>query len=95
MLRLIDDGGFVAGGQTLFTYAHPWFWAPYSIVGDGGRSAALRASCKAAEAERYADLADEPLSSGIGPSAKFLAHVKKSLVTGVIRTRFAYVVFFA
>jgi CHAT domain-containing protein len=36
MLRLLDDGGFVAGGQTLFTYAHPWFWAPYSVVGDGG-----------------------------------------------------------
>jgi CHAT domain-containing protein/tetratricopeptide (TPR) repeat protein len=36
MLRLIDDGGFVTGGRTLFTYAHPWFWAPYSIVGDGG-----------------------------------------------------------
>jgi CHAT domain-containing protein len=36
MLRLIDNGGFAAGGQTLFTYAHPWFWAPYSIVGDGG-----------------------------------------------------------
>jgi hypothetical protein len=33
--------------------------------------------------------------SGGGPSAKFLAHAKKSLVTEVMRTRFAYVVFFA
>jgi CHAT domain-containing protein len=23
-------------GKTLFTYAHPFFWAPYTIVGDGG-----------------------------------------------------------
>jgi hypothetical protein len=30
-----------------------------------------------------------------GPSANFLANAKRSLVTGVMRTRFAYVVFFA
>jgi hypothetical protein len=23
-------------GKTLFTYAHPLFWAPYSVIGDGG-----------------------------------------------------------
>ena len=23
-------------GKTVFTYAHPIFWAPYSIMGDGG-----------------------------------------------------------
>jgi hypothetical protein len=23
-------------GKTLFAYAHPLFWAPYSIIGDGG-----------------------------------------------------------
>ena len=24
-------------GQTRFAYAHPLFWAPYTIIGDGGR----------------------------------------------------------
>jgi hypothetical protein len=33
--------------------------------------------------------------SASGPSAKFLAHAKKSLVTGVMQTRFEYVGFFA
>lgn len=23
-------------GQPVFSYAHPLFWAPYSIIGDGG-----------------------------------------------------------
>ena len=23
-------------GNTLFSYAHPFFWAPYSLIGDGG-----------------------------------------------------------
>jgi CHAT domain-containing protein len=23
-------------GRTLYTYAHPLFWAPYTIMGDGG-----------------------------------------------------------
>jgi CHAT domain-containing protein len=36
MVAVLDGGGFSAAGQTLFTYAHPWFWAPYSIIGDGG-----------------------------------------------------------
>jgi CHAT domain-containing protein len=36
MLTVLDEGGFSVAGQTLFTYAHPWFWAPYSIIGDGG-----------------------------------------------------------
>ena len=37
MLALLDSGGFKDGsGRTLFTYAHPLFWAPYSIIGDGG-----------------------------------------------------------
>jgi CHAT domain-containing protein len=25
-----------SGGRALFAYAHPLFWAPYSIIGDGG-----------------------------------------------------------
>jgi CHAT domain-containing protein len=36
MMALLDSGGWRQSGQVLFTYAHPWFWAPYSIVGDGG-----------------------------------------------------------
>jgi CHAT domain-containing protein len=38
MMALADGPGFVgADGKTEFTYAHPLFWAPYSVVGDGGR----------------------------------------------------------
>jgi CHAT domain-containing protein len=36
MLTVMDGPGFVESGKTLFTYAHPVFWAPYTIVGDGG-----------------------------------------------------------
>ena len=37
MMGLIDGPGFADdSGKTLFTYAHPLFWAPYSIIGDGG-----------------------------------------------------------
>ena len=37
MHALIDGPGFTDdGGQTLFSYAHPLFWAPFSLVGDGG-----------------------------------------------------------
>jgi CHAT domain-containing protein/tetratricopeptide (TPR) repeat protein len=37
MMSMLDGPGFVDGaGQTVFTYAHPLFWAPYSIIGDGG-----------------------------------------------------------
>jgi CHAT domain-containing protein len=38
MMALADGKGFVdASGNTEFTYAHPLFWAPYTIIGDGGR----------------------------------------------------------
>ncbi|MBM3547828.1 MAG: CHAT domain-containing protein [Alphaproteobacteria bacterium] len=38
MLRLIDGPGAVdASGKTMFTYAHPIFWAAFTLVGDGGR----------------------------------------------------------
>jgi len=37
-LDLIDGPGAVVDGRTLFSYAHPIFWAPFSLVGDGGRS---------------------------------------------------------
>jgi CHAT domain-containing protein len=37
MMSMLDGPGFVDGsGKTLFAYAHPLFWAPYSIIGDGG-----------------------------------------------------------
>jgi CHAT domain-containing protein len=37
-LALIDGPGFREAGSTqpLFSYAHPIFWAPFSVVGDGG-----------------------------------------------------------
>jgi CHAT domain-containing protein/tetratricopeptide (TPR) repeat protein len=37
MMALLDGKGFTdPRGKTLFTYAHPLFWAPYTIIGDGG-----------------------------------------------------------
>jgi len=38
MLALVDGSGYLgADGKTDFSYAHPLFWAPYSIIGDGGK----------------------------------------------------------
>jgi CHAT domain-containing protein len=36
MVSLMDGPGYTDAGKVLFTYAHPLFWAPYSLVGDGG-----------------------------------------------------------
>ena len=37
MLEVMDGPGATGrDGRTLFTYAHPLFWAPFSMVGDGG-----------------------------------------------------------
>ena len=37
MMALLDGPGAVdAAGHTVFTYGHPLFWAPYSVIGDGG-----------------------------------------------------------
>ncbi len=37
MLELIDGPGFVdEKGGTIYSYAHPLFWAPFSLIGDGG-----------------------------------------------------------
>ena len=33
---LIDGPGLVEAGKTVFSYAHPLFWAPFSLIGDGG-----------------------------------------------------------
>ena len=35
-LHMIDKGTAGTGGETAFSYAHPIFWAPFSLVGDGG-----------------------------------------------------------
>lgn len=36
-MALVDGPGYLNGeGKTEFAYAHPLFWAPYSIIGDGG-----------------------------------------------------------
>jgi CHAT domain-containing protein len=38
MMALVDGKGYIdAAGNTDFAYAHPLFWAPYTIIGDGGR----------------------------------------------------------
>lgn len=39
MLALIDSQGYVDPGtnKTVYAYAHPLFWAPYALVGDGGK----------------------------------------------------------
>ena len=38
MMALVDGKGFTDDdGKTLFSYAHPLFWAPYTIIGDGGK----------------------------------------------------------
>ncbi len=36
-LALIDGPGYTEGGRSVHAYAHPLFWAPYALVGDGGR----------------------------------------------------------
>lgn len=37
MLDMIDKGGYKdEGGQMVFSYAHPIFWAPFAVIGDGG-----------------------------------------------------------
>ena len=39
MVALIDGDGFKdTAGKTVFSYAHPLFWAPYTIIGDGGQN---------------------------------------------------------
>ena len=38
MMALVDGPGYLnADGKTEFAYAHPLFWAPYTIIGDGAR----------------------------------------------------------
>jgi CHAT domain-containing protein len=38
MMAMVDGPGYTdAAGKTEFAYAHPLFWAPYTIIGDGRR----------------------------------------------------------
>ena len=38
-LGLIDGPGFVdAKGRTVYSYAHPLFWAPFQLFGEGAAS---------------------------------------------------------
>lgn len=37
MMALVDGPGYLLNGKAEFAYAHPLFWAPYTIIGDGGR----------------------------------------------------------
>jgi CHAT domain-containing protein len=38
-MAVLDGPGSVDSlDNTVFTYAHPLFWAPYSLIGDGGGS---------------------------------------------------------
>ncbi len=41
MLALVDGPGYVdqASGKIVFSYAHPIFWAPFTLIGDGGGAA--------------------------------------------------------
>ncbi|MET0100293.1 MAG: CHAT domain-containing protein [Sedimenticola sp.] len=35
-IKMIEEMGYHHDGQLAFSYAHPIFWAPFTIVGDGG-----------------------------------------------------------
>lgn len=38
MLGMLDEGAAVdPGGKPRYAYAHPMFWAPFALIGDGGR----------------------------------------------------------
>jgi CHAT domain-containing protein len=42
MMALVDGPGLTdETGRTLFSYAHPIFWAPFTVVGDGGGAGAF------------------------------------------------------
>ena len=37
ILSIMDQNALDAAGRPEFSYAHPLFWAPYALIGDGGR----------------------------------------------------------
>jgi CHAT domain-containing protein len=48
MAGLIDGPGLVdpASNATVFAYSHPIFWAPFTLVGDGGGAARQQAALR-------------------------------------------------
>ncbi|MEH6631596.1 MAG: CHAT domain-containing protein [Halopseudomonas aestusnigri] len=43
-LNLIQNGGYKdENGDMLFSYSHPIFWAPFMVIGDGGKGTASEA----------------------------------------------------
>jgi len=88
MMALVDGSGYLgADGKTEFAYAHPLFWAPYSILGDGARANALNprgARIKASGKARQRKLA-LILSSAAEPGQSTLASSVLSGVSTVLR----------
>jgi CHAT domain-containing protein len=37
MIAVMDGPGYAGEGNESFSYAHPIFWAPYTLIGDGGQ----------------------------------------------------------
>jgi len=44
MLDLMNNDGFKepSSNKTIASYAHPLFWAPFIIVGEGGQSSSFQ-----------------------------------------------------
>lgn len=36
IVALMDGPGYIENGVEKYSYAHPLFWAPYTVIGDGG-----------------------------------------------------------
>jgi CHAT domain-containing protein len=36
MVMMIDNAGRIRDGKIIASYAHPIFWAPFALFGDGG-----------------------------------------------------------
>ena len=43
-IAMIDKGVYIVDGKAAFSYAHPIFWAPFTLVGDGGGTKAGRSN---------------------------------------------------
>lgn len=69
-VALIDSPGFPdpRGGKPLFSYAHPIFWAPFSLIGEGGDFKVAAAPIRSA---RPAESGDRPQRSSGGESDSF------------------------
>jgi CHAT domain-containing protein len=52
MMVLVDEQGYRdTMGRMVFSYAHPVFWAPFAMIGDGGRGGVPRVAERIASAE--------------------------------------------